>query len=231
MNRSRGVCASRYFYFVSTLNRHWDISILKYIKKFQFFQQKIPRFPRIREHVRSDNDVYTSDLLFRLKMRLWRDKKKFPEINRSRGVHNHRTQENVQTPKIQKVRATWKYSHLTNFLNSRSRSGKPLALLSEQRAAIGWFRDHFSDPHFGTVWQHVKKQCSRFRPNSTPGYGLIQAWFSNCRVRQVLLVAVGRIPSLRAPAAHGVSTWHCNNKRKIYPPFQSSLPSHTQYFP
>ena len=31
-------------------------------------------------------------------------KKKSPEINRSRGVHNPKAQENFLTPKIQKVR-------------------------------------------------------------------------------------------------------------------------------
>ena len=90
-------------------------------------------------------------------------------------------------------------------------------LSKKLRAGIGRFRDHFSDPHFGTFWQHVKKQWSWFRTDSIPADGLFRAGISNwrCDVRDTFLRVLlelgsirvlGRSPSLRAPAAHGVSS-------------------------
>ena len=57
------------------------------------------------------------------------------------------------------------------------------------RAGIGRFRDPFSDPHFGTFWQHVKKWWSWLGTDSVPADWLFRAWISNwrCDVRDTFI--------------------------------------------
>ena len=69
--------------------------------------------------------------------------------------------------------------------------------LMKLTACIGRFRDHFSDPHFGTFWQQIKKVDPWFRTGSMPWYWLTRASFSNWRVWRARHVPQSELGSTR----------------------------------